>query len=329
MLLDPLTAVNYVHYAAGSTGGIFAQAPYSPTGYAGAVLAQNPQLYWRLNEKSGTTAADLSGHQHVGTYGSSVTLGGTGAMSSDPNTSASFNDTNTAFVSSTYVPFATGGSFTVMGWANRAATTTLDDLFVGSVGSGLTALSIGSAGEGVTFRANAASVVWNTPGWPGLSQWVHWALTYNDATLTAELFLNGVSQGTRTLASGFAGGAGGNFILSSSFGTTNAWSGSMQDAAVWPSVLPSATIAQIYQNSTNYPWSTGGFMELVSVDVQGGSASTTVTISELNTGNVVTKIDGSVNKSYYFGHARLSANAGGINVVLGGSGTPDVTIGYR
>lgn len=50
------------------------------TAFANAVLAQNPLMYWRLNETSGTTANDLSGHSRTGTYSGSPTLDAVGMI---------------------------------------------------------------------------------------------------------------------------------------------------------------------------------------------------------------------------------------------------------
>src|SRR3954463_16428121 len=50
--------------------------------YAAEVMADVPVLYWRLGEKSGTTAFDNSGAGHNGAYtGSLYTLGTIGLLS--------------------------------------------------------------------------------------------------------------------------------------------------------------------------------------------------------------------------------------------------------
>jgi hypothetical protein len=64
---------------------------------------------------------------------------------------------------------------------------------------------------------------------------VHWALTYNDATQVAELFINGVSQGTRPSS------LGDRLPLFSAGGATDRrprwWNGVMEEVAVYESVL--------------------------------------------------------------------------------------------
>ena len=58
--------------------------------YVDVVDALNPLGYWRLGESSGTTATDRAG-SYSGTYAGGVTLGTTGALSSDSDTAASFD----------------------------------------------------------------------------------------------------------------------------------------------------------------------------------------------------------------------------------------------
>jgi len=63
----------------------------SSSRYRDAVLADTPLGYWRLGESSGTTAADVSGNGRAGTYVNTPTLGSPGLLSSDADTSVTFN----------------------------------------------------------------------------------------------------------------------------------------------------------------------------------------------------------------------------------------------
>lgn len=66
-----------------------APASVAGTTYDQAVLADTPLAYWPLNETSGTTANDLSGNGHNGTYAGGFTLGQTGI--GDGETAVAFN----------------------------------------------------------------------------------------------------------------------------------------------------------------------------------------------------------------------------------------------
>lgn len=63
--------------------------------YQSEVLTDSPILYWRLEETSGTNAADTSGNSRPGTYFTSPTLGATSLVPSQPSDKAtSFNGAN-------------------------------------------------------------------------------------------------------------------------------------------------------------------------------------------------------------------------------------------
>jgi hypothetical protein len=65
--------------------------------YSSLILSDNPVSYWRLGESSGTTATDEEGTNN-GTYTGTVTLGVTGLVINDPNTSVSLNGNNANYI---------------------------------------------------------------------------------------------------------------------------------------------------------------------------------------------------------------------------------------
>jgi hypothetical protein len=73
----------------------------SKNGYAAAVLADHPAVYYRLGELTGPTAADTSGHGVKGTYaGSGITYGVPGAILSDAHTAISSTGRAPAMIAS-------------------------------------------------------------------------------------------------------------------------------------------------------------------------------------------------------------------------------------
>lgn len=54
--------------------------------YAQIVRADGPYAYWRLDETTGSIAADYSGHQRDGTYVASVLLAQGKLLLASPNT---------------------------------------------------------------------------------------------------------------------------------------------------------------------------------------------------------------------------------------------------
>jgi len=69
------------------------------TGYAAAVLADKPQLFWRFEEAPGAPAAvDSSGHGRNGLYFGSPTLGVPGLLASDSNLALALDGTSATYV---------------------------------------------------------------------------------------------------------------------------------------------------------------------------------------------------------------------------------------
>jgi hypothetical protein len=104
--------------AAGRAAG---QSAYQTT-----VVGQNPTQYWRLNETSGTTAANLLGTGTAGEYVGGVTLGQPGPRPPTwngfeaGNNAPAFNGTD-AFVNTTISPFNGQTAFSMSGWFFQAA----------------------------------------------------------------------------------------------------------------------------------------------------------------------------------------------------------------
>ncbi len=66
--------------------------------YPAAVLADGPVGYWRLGEKSGTTAKDSSGHGHDGVIKGTVSLNEKGALTGDADTAFYFDGGGSSYV---------------------------------------------------------------------------------------------------------------------------------------------------------------------------------------------------------------------------------------
>src|SRR5438105_4694291 len=87
--------------------------------YASAVAADAPVGYWRLDEASGTTAADFSGsHSNPLTYQGGYTLSTyPGAISGDPDAAVALNG-STGAVTATKAPTAGTTNFSLEAWVN-------------------------------------------------------------------------------------------------------------------------------------------------------------------------------------------------------------------
>lgn len=89
----------------------------SVSGYRAAVLTDMPIGYWRLGEKSGTTAHDEVG-AFPGSYTPTVVLGASGAIEGDPDTAVTFDGREAAIsIPGSALSFAGVVPFSVEAWA--------------------------------------------------------------------------------------------------------------------------------------------------------------------------------------------------------------------
>lgn len=130
----PLTAVEVdSHYVlSGRTSAL----PAAPTdAYGKAVHEDDPDLYWRLGEASGTTAADSGVRNITGAYRNGVVLGQASGVVGTTNTSARFDGVNDTMASN--VQFVSPSAFTQELWFSTTSTTGGKLIGFGSAASGL------------------------------------------------------------------------------------------------------------------------------------------------------------------------------------------------
>lgn len=120
-------------------------------------------------------------------------------------------------------PFARGTSRVFMGVADRQSEAARGVL-VGRAGAASSMLAVEGA-SAVKFWPNASAgpAIWAT-AWPGLNQRVVWTLSFDSSTSKAELWIDGVSQGVQTIASGWPQNS--NIMFLGSRGS-DLWNGSM------------------------------------------------------------------------------------------------------
>jgi hypothetical protein len=85
--------------------------------YSSEVLADSPVGYWRLDETSGTNAADSSGNSHSGTYNGSPTLNQASLLVSDANASVNFDGVDDYINLSNPSALRLTSAFTLEAWA--------------------------------------------------------------------------------------------------------------------------------------------------------------------------------------------------------------------
>src|SRR5215469_4756731 len=107
--------------AAGLTSALLVPAADASVGYSHVVLAFKPVTYWRLGERSGTTAFDSSPNGNNAVYQGKPSLGEPGAITRDPNTAVGFDGKDDDVVWRPSSSFR--GSFTVVAWIDNTGST--------------------------------------------------------------------------------------------------------------------------------------------------------------------------------------------------------------
>jgi hypothetical protein len=233
--------------AAGNLGMSTANTFVIGTSYRDEVSADGPRSYWRLDESSGTVAADQTG-ANGGTYVGGVTLAQAGALAGDTNTSALFdgvNDYVTALDSSSLDLTTAVG---VEAWVKRTKSAAYQ-VIVGKPGNGQSKFEnyalwldtsnrvIGYFGDGVNF----VSVVG-----PAIdTNWHHVVTTYDNAT--AKIYVDGTLRASTASTIRLTANA---LPLNIGRASSSAYyfGGRIDELAVYPSAL-SAQRVQAHYNA--------------------------------------------------------------------------------
>jgi hypothetical protein len=171
--------------------------------YAQAVLADKPLAYWRLDELTGPTATDLSGHGYDGTYTGLISYGQPGAIANERDAAVSFNG---GYMTAAGVPLFSGtAQFTLEVWIKRLQDDAYhgilaqNDRIGGNVSEGYLLVfqpaNVGAPLDLSRFHASNGDYA-NTFGLAWSNTWTHVVATYDSQTIT--LYVNGVSAGSTT-----------------------------------------------------------------------------------------------------------------------------------
>lgn len=156
----------------------------SGASYSSLVLAATPVAFWKLDEASGTSAADATGNGHTGTY-NSVTL----AQAGPQGNAASFDG------SSSYVQVST---ITVTSWSVEALVNVTDVsnyrmMLTQNGDNGVEVRADITTGNLVAFSggvSNTGTAITN-------AAWTHVAATFDSVSAGGVVYINGSSVGTK------------------------------------------------------------------------------------------------------------------------------------
>ncbi len=148
------------------------------------------QGYWKLDERTGTTALDSSGFNRHGTITNAAYSLADRAQLDDNRSAVSFSASPDSAIT---VPAAPGfdllGPFTVAFWAKLPAAGDVDFIGMRAAGCGALGWEIAQDASGLHFAGQTQTVAAGTSIPVGV--WTHVAVTFDGGT-TMNLFVNGV-----------------------------------------------------------------------------------------------------------------------------------------
>jgi hypothetical protein len=264
------SGTNYTYRVTASDGvntsslsaSVAARAVTKDVDYPTQVIQDGAQLYWRMDETSGTWAQDKSGATVSGLnglYKNGVTFGAAGAIAGSADTSATYNGTDGYVWSDQQKPGPT--TYSVETWIKT--TTTQGGKIVGfgdgrpNTGSGNTNLS-GSYDKHI-YMDNAGHLTFGV--WIGGAATINTASTYNDNTwhhivatqgpAGMKLFVDGVKVGQNGISTSQP--YNGNWHVGGD--NLNGWpnqpssrffAGQIDDTAIYGSALTATQVAHHY-----------------------------------------------------------------------------------
>jgi Concanavalin A-like lectin/glucanases superfamily len=238
--------------------------------YRDEVMADSPALYWRLGETSGTIANDETANNRDGTYTgvyelatsayghSEISAGepqigepGAGLVEGDPDHAAYATVGGGGMqIQSSYNPFVNGTQRTFECLWNGGGVFAAMSLIGGNAASAVPHWDLNTLSGNIRFVPNdTLTGATNVATWTSVIGPVnagrsrHLAVTFDEPNDVAELFVNGVSQGTRTgIVAQYA--SPGNFVAGSRRATiTGAVQGWIDEVAVYEGILSAERIA--------------------------------------------------------------------------------------
>lgn len=217
--------------------------------YGARVYNDSPDLYWRLNETSGTVAADSSVSVNNGTYSGGVTKNQTGAIAGTTNKAAAFDGVNGLVASSTLL--SNPSVYSLELWFN--STTTRGGKLIG-FGSANTGTS-GNYDRHVYLQDDGKLVfgVWTgfantitTPGAYTDGVWHHVVATQSSTSGMA-LYVDGALVGTNGQTSSQAYDGYWRVGGDTTWGSTSAFvNARIDEVAVYSTAISANTVAAHY-----------------------------------------------------------------------------------
>jgi hypothetical protein len=222
--------------------------------YVTAVMGNSPIAYYRLDETSGTSAADNSGHGFTGSYAGTVTYGVVGTTG-DGDTAVGLPGATGSYVASPSL--TVGSSFSLEGWvdpANFVATGQIGEVLFATSSNGNSVLGYVPASVGGALASKFVVRMGGTANFAtthtyAAGHWYHVVYTWNGTTQC--IYVNGVldASGGATATSAKPAWAGKTFAgedVLAAASSPNPLKGGVDDIAVYSSALTATQVQSHY-----------------------------------------------------------------------------------
>ncbi len=220
--------------------------------YGKVVYDQDPYVYYRLNEATGTVAKDYGPDARTGSYGGTMTRSVTGALANNTDKAVSLNGTTAGYVVSPKLT-AAPGAFSIGVWFRSTSTTGGRLIGYSSAASGNSTsydrmLFLQNDGKLVFGTKNTveqratSTAAYNNGAW-------HYAVGTMSPTEGMKLYVDGASVATNAAAT-----TAGNYLGYWRVGNDLVWSGatsatlngSLDEAVVFTQTLTAAQVGSQY-----------------------------------------------------------------------------------
>jgi len=213
-------------------------APPVPVGYRAAVLADAPRAYWRLDETSGTSAADQTG-AHPGAYRNGAALGQPGALAGEASPAVGLDGLNDSVRVSDGGGGGSASGMAVEAWVRPTGVPVGSASIARKDGQYLLRLS---ANGTLTFRLWKGGTAYEAASAPATApqgDWTHVVGSWDGSEM--RLYADAVQVASRALLSP-ADVTTTGLSLGSSFDSYDWLTGLLDEVAVYDAALPPARI---------------------------------------------------------------------------------------
>ena len=221
--------------------------------YSSTVMNDSPVAYYRLDEASGTSAADQTSNAYTGTYSSSgVTYSVAGALTGDTDTAVTFNGSTGDMTMPSGVNPATYQALTIEFWMKLSTLSQASSPAIiandqpGTTNNGVQ-VNINSTGTAIVYKlGNGSTTTTSTLNYPFvIGTWYHIVLVW--ASGVTYLYINGVLKENDDLFTGPISTGAHNLTVAHNPSGTDFFQGSIDEVAIYSTGLSSTRIMAHYQ----------------------------------------------------------------------------------